>query len=114
VGSDVPGKLGLSKNLSTPGNIQFAEVAFYEANGPPNDVASADIYGDGKADLAISNDAGGVTIVRNTFGEDLANASGHNAMFGAITQDVIFDSIINTYKGRPYAHSMSAASADFL
>ncbi|HTF27976.1 MAG TPA: FG-GAP-like repeat-containing protein, partial [Flavitalea sp.] len=102
VTSGEPGKIGIYKNLSIAGKIEFGQVAYFQTGISPTDVACGDLDGDGKPDLAIANGYSVVTIVRNTFGEPVVTPSGTSPVYGAITQQSIYDSTVNTYQGQPY------------
>ena len=102
VASGEPDKIGIYKNLSAAGKIVFGQPAYFKTGVSPTDVACGDLDGDGKPDLAIANSYSVVTIVRNTFGEPIVTPSGTSPVYGAITQQSIYDSMVNTHQGQPY------------
>lgn len=59
--------VSIFRNTSTPGAISFASKADLAANGSPYGVAIGDLDGDGKPDLALSNNgSNSYSVLRNT------------------------------------------------
>jgi len=54
------------RNTSTIGNISFSNKTDFQAGPTPRDVIIADLDGDGKSDLAVTNDSGNVSVLRST------------------------------------------------
>nr|WP_294908089.1 FG-GAP-like repeat-containing protein [uncultured Lacibacter sp.] len=60
------GGVHVFRNISSPGNIRFANPLYFIPGGPL-DVAVGDLDGDGKPDMAVANvNTGKVTVYKNT------------------------------------------------
>ena len=69
VGNRVSATISVLRNTSTSGSIgsgSFAAKQDFTTNGLPLSVAIGDLDGDGKPDLAVANQSGGVSVFRNT------------------------------------------------
>ena len=67
-----PGTISLFKNNSTPGNIVLAARVDISKTNNVSDIFAADINGDGKPDLMMSNNSKSVTVMRNIIGDPVA------------------------------------------
>lgn len=59
------GNIVVFPNVSTAGNIQFNAPVVLGPDGNPNEVAIADMDGDGKPDLIVANEIGKVSVFKN-------------------------------------------------
>ena len=58
--------VSILRNISNPGTIAFAPKTDCRTGGGPLGIAVADIDGDGKPDIVVANEAGSISVLRNT------------------------------------------------
>ena len=88
--------VSILRNISTSGHINFASRSTYPTGTTPTDVQTADLNGDGKMDLIISNELSNtMTVLENTssatdtitFGSSISIATG-NGPVGVAAADL--------------------------
>lgn len=96
-------RVGLMKNISTPGTPAFAPVVLYDNSGQPQTSVIGDLDGDGKSDLITANYTGdGFTVYRNQVAEATVVPSGTSPVTGNIVNKVAIETTVPLNNNTPY------------
>ena len=70
VANNSSGTVSVLKNGSTPGSLSFLNAGEFSAGPVPTAVVITDLDGDGRPDLVVSSNAGGIYVLRNLSASD--------------------------------------------
>lgn len=66
VANNLSGTISVYHNTSTPGSIAFSSKLDFSTLSYPRNIATGDFNGDGKTDIAVSNQSNGISVFKNT------------------------------------------------
>jgi len=101
---ELDSSISVFKNISTNGNISFANKMEYSNSKIPSyygRIAAADIDGDGKPDI-IEMKLDSMSVFRNQTGEPKVMPSGANPVTGNIVNRLTIDPSVQVFNGSPY------------